>query len=44
MNRLHVHLHVRDIAESVRFYSALFGAEPAKRESTTPNGCWKIRA
>ncbi|HEY5237870.1 MAG TPA: ArsI/CadI family heavy metal resistance metalloenzyme [Rhizomicrobium sp.] len=32
MNRLHVHLHVRDIAESVRFYNALFGAEPAKRE------------
>jgi len=32
MNRLHVHLHVNDIAQSVRFYSALFGAEPAKRE------------
>ena len=32
MNRLHVHLHVRDIAQSVRFYSTLFGAEPAKRE------------
>jgi lactoylglutathione lyase len=33
MNRMHVHLHVRDIAHSVRFYTALFGAEPAKRES-----------
>jgi catechol 2,3-dioxygenase-like lactoylglutathione lyase family enzyme len=33
MNRLHVHLHVRDIGESVRFYSTLFGREPAKRES-----------
>jgi catechol 2,3-dioxygenase-like lactoylglutathione lyase family enzyme len=33
MNRLHVHLHVRDIAQSVRFYTALFGAAPAKRES-----------
>jgi catechol 2,3-dioxygenase-like lactoylglutathione lyase family enzyme len=32
MNRLHVHLHVNDIAQSVRFYSALFGTEPAKRE------------
>lgn len=33
MNRLHVHLHVRDIAQSVRFYATLFGAEPTKRES-----------
>ena len=33
MNRLHVHLHVRDISQSVRFYNALFGMEPAKRES-----------
>jgi catechol 2,3-dioxygenase-like lactoylglutathione lyase family enzyme len=32
MNRLHVHLHVHDIAQSVRFYSALFGAEPTKRQ------------
>jgi len=32
MNRLHVHLHVRDVSESVRFYSALFRAAPAKRE------------
>ncbi len=32
MSRLHVHLHVRDIAQSVRFYSTLFGTEPAKRE------------
>lgn len=33
MNRLHVHLHVHDIAQSVRFYSTLFGTPPAKRES-----------
>jgi len=33
VNRLHVHLHVRDIAQSVRFYTTLFGTEPAKRES-----------
>lgn len=32
MNRLHVHLHVNDLAQSVRFYSALFAAEPSKRE------------
>jgi catechol 2,3-dioxygenase-like lactoylglutathione lyase family enzyme len=32
VNRLHIHLHVHDIAQSVRFYSALFGAEPSKRE------------
>ena len=32
MNRLHVHLNVRDVAQSVRFYSALFGAEPTRLE------------
>ena len=32
MNRLHIHLNVRDIDQSVRFYSALFGAEPVKLE------------
>ena len=33
MNRLHIHLNVRDIDQSVRFYSALFGAGPVKLES-----------
>jgi catechol 2,3-dioxygenase-like lactoylglutathione lyase family enzyme len=33
MKRLHVHLHVNDLAHSVRFYNALFGAEPAKLKS-----------
>lgn len=28
MNRLHVHVAVRDLAESIRYYSTLFGAEP----------------
>ena len=28
MQRLHVHVTVRDIEESVKFYSALFAAEP----------------
>ena len=33
MNRLHVHLNVQNLAQSVRFYSALFGAEPTKHEA-----------
>jgi catechol 2,3-dioxygenase-like lactoylglutathione lyase family enzyme len=32
MSRLHIHLHVRDIAESVRFYSTLLGAPPSREE------------
>ena len=30
MKRMHVHVGVKNIEESVRFYTALFGAEPAK--------------
>jgi predicted enzyme related to lactoylglutathione lyase len=33
MNRLHVHLHVNDLSQSVRFYSALFGTKPSKLEA-----------
>ena len=33
MKRLHVHVSVRDLAQSVRFYSDLFGAEPAVHKS-----------
>jgi catechol 2,3-dioxygenase-like lactoylglutathione lyase family enzyme len=33
MKRLHVHLHVNDLAQSVRFYNALFGSGPTKLES-----------
>jgi catechol 2,3-dioxygenase-like lactoylglutathione lyase family enzyme len=33
MNRLHVHLNVKDLDRSVDFYSALFGRAPDKRES-----------
>ena len=29
MNRFHVHLNVADLASSIRFYSALFAAEPS---------------
>lgn len=32
MQRIHVMLQVEDLAESVRFYSSLFGSEPTKRE------------
>ena len=30
MNRFHVHLHVRDVQESVKFYTTLFGRGPSK--------------
>ncbi len=32
MNRLHVHLKVKDLDQSIAFYSALFAKEPDKRE------------
>jgi catechol-2,3-dioxygenase len=32
MKRLHVHVSVADLDESVRFYSALFAAEPTVRK------------
>ena len=32
MNRLHVHVAVRDLDESVRYYSTLFGAQPLVRQ------------
>ncbi len=33
MNRLHVHLRVKDLDQSVEFYSALFGRAPDKVET-----------
>ncbi len=33
MKRFHVHVAVPDLAESIRFYSTLFGAEPAVRKT-----------
>lgn len=33
MKRFHVHLHVEDLAQSIRFYSQLFEAEPARVEA-----------
>lgn len=32
MNRFHVHLNVADLASSIRFYTALFAAEPTVRK------------
>lgn len=32
MKRFHVHVAVRSLEDSIRFYSALFGAEPAVRK------------
>ncbi len=32
MKRFHVHVAVDDLEKSINFYSALFGAEPAKRK------------
>ncbi len=33
MKRLHVHVGVKDLSASVRFYNALFGSEPVKLKS-----------
>jgi len=30
MNRMHIHVGVEDLNQSIKFYSALFGTEPAK--------------
>jgi catechol 2,3-dioxygenase-like lactoylglutathione lyase family enzyme len=32
MSRFHVHLHVRNLEQSVKFYSTMFGAVPARVE------------
>lgn len=32
MKRFHVHVHVADLDQSIRFYSRLFAAEPARHE------------
>ena len=33
MKRFHIHVGVENLNESIRFYSALFGAEPVKRKT-----------
>jgi catechol 2,3-dioxygenase-like lactoylglutathione lyase family enzyme len=37
MKRLHVHVGVRDLSDSVKFYNALFGAKPVKLKSDYAN-------
>ncbi len=32
MKRFHVHLHVKELAKNIRFYSALFGQRPTRTE------------
>jgi catechol 2,3-dioxygenase-like lactoylglutathione lyase family enzyme len=32
MKRFHIHVSVNDLAQSIRFYSTLFGAEPSRLE------------
>jgi hypothetical protein len=44
MKRLHVHVSVDDLAQSIRFYSTLFAAQPTVSSWTMPNGCSTIRA
>ncbi len=33
MKRLHIHLNVDDLDQSIKYYTALFGVEPARREA-----------
>jgi catechol 2,3-dioxygenase-like lactoylglutathione lyase family enzyme len=33
MKRFHIHVSVTDLAQSIRFYSTLFGAEPSRVEA-----------
>jgi len=33
MKRLHIHISIEDLSESIKFYSQLFGKEPTKRKS-----------
>lgn len=33
MRRFHIHVHVEDLDRNIAFYSAMFGAEPARREA-----------
>ena len=32
MKRLHIHVSVEKLEESIRFYSSLFGVDPVKRK------------
>jgi hypothetical protein len=39
MKCLHIHVAVDNLAESTRFYSALFAAEPARPGKAAAGGC-----
>lgn len=43
MKRLHVHLSVDNLSESIHFYSTLFAPNRPSANPTTPSGCWTIR-
>ena len=38
MNRFHVRVSVKDLDESIRFFSILFGAKPSATKAA-PGGC-----
>lgn len=44
MKRLHVHFALDDIELSIRYYAALFAAEPIRRHTDHANGSWRTRA
>ena len=41
MKRLHLHVAVGDLSQSIGFYSTLFGQGPTVQKSDYANGCWK---
>jgi hypothetical protein len=43
MKRMHVHVAVDDLQQSVGFYSALFAAQPSVIKTDYAK-CWTIRA
>ena len=44
MKRFHVHVAVKDLEQSVRFYSTMFGSSRLSGSPTTPSGCSTTRA
>ena len=44
MKRLHAHVHVDDLAQSIAFYSKLFAAAPARVEADYAKWMLRTRA
>ena len=44
MKRMHVHVSVEDLAQSISFYSTLFATRQPYSNLIMRNGCWMIRA